>query len=133
MFEPITLENFKLDKPEWCFHSVRTVWWTTDQNDLQSGPVPLDIFGSPNYQTNEQSQIMQMFNVSAIKKQKSYGKYPITCFAMAHHKNLSKFIEEHDDLFPQKNLHVSSFSEFHKVIDRAVDEGILKNIDLCFE
>lgn len=81
----ITFEEVKKAKPKMIYYSANTVWWTHDQKDLQKGPVPLDIFGSPLFQSDD---VKGFLDEEAIKKTPAYGKDPIRTLMACHHRNI---------------------------------------------
>lgn len=107
----ITLNDVIKNKPEMIYYSVNTVWWTHDPDDLKSGPVPLDIFNSPLF---ESKQVNEYLNISAIEKCKTYGKNRVRNFMLAHAKN----IKEPCDKMPQGSFDlVQSYEVFSKWCD----------------
>ena len=87
----ITWEEVKKAKPKMIFYSANTVWWTHDEKDLQPGPVPLDIFGSPLFQTEN---VKGFLDEEAIKKHPPYGKDPIKTLMACHAQNIG-WLEQH--------------------------------------
>lgn len=71
-----TIAEVKAQKPTKIYYSVNTVFWTHDPNDLDtnSAAIPLDCFGSPLFETSDQSKVDQFLNADAIKAHPSYGK-----------------------------------------------------------
>lgn len=81
----ITWEEVKKAKPKLIFYSASTCWWTHDEKDLQPGPVPLDIFGSPLFQTGN---VKAFLDEEAIKNHAAYGKDPLKTLMACHHQNI---------------------------------------------
>lgn len=85
----ITWDQVKAEKPEMIFYSCNTVWWTHDPKDLKRGPVPLDAFGSPLF---ESSKVSEFLNEDAVKGCAAYGKNPIETLMACHAQNIEKLI-----------------------------------------
>jgi len=89
----ITLKEVINSKPDMIFFSVKNSWWTHDSHDLQKGPVPLDVCGSPLYYCDRKSpldnedRVAAFLDIKAIMKCKDYGKYPVDAFMAMHHQN----------------------------------------------
>ncbi len=82
----ITFEEIKKAKPKMIYYSANTVFWTHDPADLVPGPVPLDIFGSPLFQSED---VKGFLNEEAIKLHTHvYGKDPIKTLTACHAQNI---------------------------------------------
>lgn len=71
------------------YQSANTCWWTSNPKDLilKAGRVPLDVFGSPLFETDN---FKGWFNLDAIKKHSAYGKEGrrLRNFMLAHSRNI---------------------------------------------
>lgn len=122
----IRLEEMRQANPERMFMSARTVWWSHDPRYLRRGPIPLDCFGSPLF---ESDRVDQFFDVEKVKAQASYGKYPITAWTMANAANLEPMLRKFNEFFPGKLDDVASFGAFAARIERLVDLNLIDNLD----
>lgn len=134
MMNVVTLKELKAacDKNEGdmrqCFTSTRTVWWASGWKQLHKGPVPLDVFGAPLFQSEKTDQY---FDEEAVRAHANvYGKYPVTTWTMAHARNLEQLGKEMPEAFPDQLKDVSNgYAHFGKIIEGLVDAGKIPNMD----
>lgn len=86
----VTLQQVKKSGSNTVYYSANTLWWTDDPEDLQRGPIPLDIYGSPLFQGE-----LDIFLRKAQQKPDHYGSHGLTTLMAAHHKNMKP--EKDDD------------------------------------
>ena len=106
----ITWEEVKKAKPKMIFYSANTVWWTHDEKDLKKGPVPLDAFGSPLFQSEK---VKEFLDEDVIKACPAYGKNPLRTLMACHAKNI-EWLRNLDGFRPSMK-----FSEVAALIDNS--------------
>ncbi len=131
-FKIFTLAEAKADNPQLCFYSANTVWWSHSHEDLAPGPVPLDIFQSPLLQTSRVEGFLDEFTVRASLM---YGKFPITLWTMAHHRNLKQLCQFYSPYFrgPTRGTamrYVENYKEFTARVTPLIEKGFVPNLDV---
>lgn len=86
----VTYQQIKDGASKKIYYSSKTVWWTDDPNDLQPGPVPLDIFGAPLFEADK----IKFLRVLE-KMPEHYGENGINAFMAMHHKNFTPELFDH--------------------------------------
>ena len=101
-----TFEDLERDKPKKIYYSANTLWWTHDPKDLVKGPVPLDCFDSPLFESET--------NIKELKE-KGYNQ---NFWMAAHAKNINKVISK---MVPRSNAEIaricSDKEEFGKFVN----------------
>lgn len=128
MINFFTLAQLSEKRGDMCFYSTNTIWWGSRWEHLQKGPVPLDIFGSPCFQSEKTEQF---FDAEKIRAQPAYGKYPVTTWTLAHHSNLTWITKTMGERFNHDFRHPSllGYTAWGEKVAELVEKGLLPNFE----